>query len=319
MLQQMTNFNVTVPSNGSMKYFPDNRADHFKNQLAREIILQGDWEVALSEIHYPNTWKNLDEEGLIQLIIYRTDDKGNTKLERTAKPDGSSEIKFDFKLRHGGNKLSIVASALTDKRKAVAQSCDFIYIFIKAGNYDSVEEVLSIFNRAVRNAVFPLAANQAQPFDVVLRADYDKITKLITLFSDYNMLDMIYYRENDAARILGLDPITENEKYKHIAVLMHTYLTKPPILDTGSSFYIYTDIIDSEHVGDTLAPLLRAISTSGNKHQMTNHIFEREYYKRVNRNLIQALEIQIKKPTGESMKFQYGSVICVLHFKKVSF
>jgi hypothetical protein len=90
-----------------------------------------------------------------------------------------------------------------------------------------------------------------------------------------------------------------------------------PILDSLSSLYIYTDIIEEENVGDSLVPLLRAINVTGKTGERVHEVFERVYYKRVNRNLIQSMEIQLNKPTGEDVNFAFGSVICILHFRKV--
>lgn len=46
-------FYVTLPSDSSMKLFPDNKTTHFISQLPRNLTLQGEWTVALVEIEYP--------------------------------------------------------------------------------------------------------------------------------------------------------------------------------------------------------------------------------------------------------------------------
>ena len=50
---------MTLPSNSSADYFPDNTASTFKTQLPKQIDLEGEWEVGLSEIQYQHTWYNL--------------------------------------------------------------------------------------------------------------------------------------------------------------------------------------------------------------------------------------------------------------------
>ena len=66
-----TQFYLTLPSNSSMKYFPDNTVANFKVKLAETIELTGDWEVALSEFNYPHTWSTI-REGNRQTFIYNT-------------------------------------------------------------------------------------------------------------------------------------------------------------------------------------------------------------------------------------------------------
>ena len=54
-------FYVTLPSNSSMQYFPDNKTSNFVTKLSRTLQLDGEWEVGLAEIDYPHTWYNVHE------------------------------------------------------------------------------------------------------------------------------------------------------------------------------------------------------------------------------------------------------------------
>ena len=51
-------FYLTLPSNdGSLKYFPDNKNNSWKNRLDKRIDLEGEWEVGLSSISLPHDSK----------------------------------------------------------------------------------------------------------------------------------------------------------------------------------------------------------------------------------------------------------------------
>ena len=52
-------FYVTLPSNSSMQYFPDNKTSNLVAKLSRTPQLDGEWEVGLAEIVYPHTWYNI--------------------------------------------------------------------------------------------------------------------------------------------------------------------------------------------------------------------------------------------------------------------
>ena len=65
-------FYVTLPSNSSMKYFPDNKTSNFFIKLSRTLQLDGEWEVGLAEIVYPHTWYNICE-GKNSVEIYAPD------------------------------------------------------------------------------------------------------------------------------------------------------------------------------------------------------------------------------------------------------
>lgn len=62
-------FYLTLPSNSSMDYYPDNKAENYITHLPGSIQLDGGvWEVALVEAHYPNTFQALGEGDLIRVI-----------------------------------------------------------------------------------------------------------------------------------------------------------------------------------------------------------------------------------------------------------
>lgn len=58
----MKNFYMTLLSNSSMDYYPENRTSSFTVQLPRYMYLDGLWEVALTEIQYPYTFSNVESD-----------------------------------------------------------------------------------------------------------------------------------------------------------------------------------------------------------------------------------------------------------------
>jgi hypothetical protein len=52
---------MTLPSNSSMNYYPENTLAIYKTKLPQLFDLEGEWEVGLSEIQFPITWYNLAE------------------------------------------------------------------------------------------------------------------------------------------------------------------------------------------------------------------------------------------------------------------
>lgn len=54
-------FYVTLISNSSLDYYPENKTNSFTAQLPHYITLEGDWSVALVEIQYPFTLFNVTQ------------------------------------------------------------------------------------------------------------------------------------------------------------------------------------------------------------------------------------------------------------------
>ncbi|KAG8174224.1 hypothetical protein JTE90_016548 [Oedothorax gibbosus] len=61
MDNSISNFYVTLTSTASMDYFPNNTQSSYRTKLNTPLRLNGDWEVALSEICMPRTWFNIAE------------------------------------------------------------------------------------------------------------------------------------------------------------------------------------------------------------------------------------------------------------------
>ncbi|GFX38732.1 uncharacterized protein TNCV_1170621 [Trichonephila clavipes] len=73
-------FYVTLPSDSSMHFFPENKISHFKTQLPSPVCLNGEWEVGLSEIIYPHSWLNVNETN--NYFLYKV---GDGKISSTVK------------------------------------------------------------------------------------------------------------------------------------------------------------------------------------------------------------------------------------------
>ena len=110
----MADFYMTLPSNSSMEYFPDNKVNNFVTKLPKHIQLEGRWEVALVEVQFPFNFYTVNEgEETITLRLFeRPDDvikilispgyytnpptlitKINMRIEQDVGPD---RVKFEY-------------------------------------------------------------------------------------------------------------------------------------------------------------------------------------------------------------------------------
>lgn len=60
-------FYLTLISNSSMEYFPDNKTTNFSTKLCKPIILEGEWCVGVVEFQYPCTMFTVQEH---ENIVY---------------------------------------------------------------------------------------------------------------------------------------------------------------------------------------------------------------------------------------------------------
>ena len=57
-----SHFYVTLPSDSSAGYYPNNTVARFITKLPERIRIEGEYEVGLAEIIYPHSWYNIDNE-----------------------------------------------------------------------------------------------------------------------------------------------------------------------------------------------------------------------------------------------------------------
>ena len=57
----MESFTIELVSNASAQLFPNNTLGSFTIFLPEQLILDGQWEVAISEISYPSMYQNVTE------------------------------------------------------------------------------------------------------------------------------------------------------------------------------------------------------------------------------------------------------------------
>lgn len=84
-----------------------------------------------------------------------------------------------------------------------------------------------------------------------------------------------------------------------------------------TSFFVYSDIVDHQRVGDAHVPLLRVVKI-GDK-RPGEHItvsYTNPHYIPVRSRMIENIQIDLRDDLGQLIPFQLGRVIVKLHFKQ---
>ena len=82
------------------------------------------------------------------------------------------------------------------------------------------------------------------------------------------------------------------------------------------TLYVYTDIVESRIVGDTLAPLLRALPISGRHGDRVSARFTNVHYVPLLCSNFNSIEVDIRDDMGRRVPFEYGRVTVTLHFRR---
>lgn len=146
----------------------------------------------------------------------------------------------------------------------------------------------------------------------------------------------LFKKSEESDRILTFNAYGDNSTFSlafdgKIAVLLNAHLKKDylnteifnfyidfSIIHFIDTFYIYTDIIEDQYVGDVLAPLLRTVATIAENKYHISTIFENPHYVSLKHTRISTINISILDIFGRRIQFvdNYSRVLIKLHFRQ---
>ena len=251
-------FYITLPSNSSAKFYPDNTIANYRTKLPRSIHFNIPYEVALTEIHYPLSWDQYIDEDSVVTERYR-DGTGATELRKFIMP---------------------------------------------VGRYRSLEHLTEDITRRFKESKHP--TNERKHI-----LTYDPVINRVTVYAAYPSELMF---RGGLARMLGFKHAT----YTRIAAL--TVAPHPADLQAGVySMYVYSDVVQHQTVGDHHVQLMRAVHIDDSSKKFVTTVFARPHYLRVSKDHLDSIEVSVKTDQNENVRFTYGKVVVVLHFRPVKY
>lgn len=120
-----------------------------------------------------------------------------------------------------------------------------------------------------------------------------------------------------------------SEGLKDLLGFSKTNITLPPYqavrtdkplrlnLFVPDQLFIYSDLVSNVFVGDSLAPLLRAVVVDSEKSFGTtiSKSFESPHYVKLAKNYFNSIDINIRNSLGDLAPFQFGTVTCKVHLR----
>ena len=273
----MTHFYLTLPSNSSQQYFPENTMTEFTTKLSSSIELTNEWEVGLAEIMFPRSWYTIPKKGLtIEVDCPRCDSAlvlYNNKHE---------SLNFTTKIQ------------------------------IKGGYYNTMDELIQELNDAsVRAFAYTRDFSDGPIRPPVFEYKYTAKRTCVTL-----QVGMTLEFPPELETILGLDP-SQNPLSNITNDTLRIGGNYSSDLQAGiHALYIYCDLLQFTHVGDIKAPLLRVVYSGGEMNDVVTRYYERPRYIPLQKKNFDCVQIIIRDDLGEKIQFENGKVLLTLHFRR---
>lgn len=335
-------FLMVLPSNSSMRYFPDNTTTNFVTELSQTVHLHGEWEVALSEIQYPCNFLHVArDENVIKFVDIENDEK--KKKSPKIKPIESIRPSLAYKTVTPFEKEEearvYFASIAEEDDNAFTPKESVIPI----GIYRNIEELVSSLNSACKHAdshfYFEYRPEAGGKIGVWLNctptchlthhmALSDKLQRILgcatETFDKSISLVTLTLRKSTSDRILYTEIFYRagfiSEKTHNVGF----FATEPASLLRGipDKMFVYCDLCESYVTGDVRSPLLRIVPIEAHTDIFAygaNHVkyFSPTHYIPLRKTNFRTIEIDIRDQLGKKIPFEGGTLTVTLHFRRV--
>ena len=298
-----TDFYLTLPSNASMKMYPDNTLAHYITDLPQRIDLTGEWECGLAEIQYPHTWYNVTEED-VWFFLGEKNPTGLTPSTKLASGYYKGPVTLMNRINEGLDSMS------TDKTRAKL-------------TYNVITQKITLHMSS--DTVFTIPYHSALGPMLGFRKSVVTSPSVAAAAAAAAAIAPVSTRQYVHPRLGGTD-IGVTPSATVIIPPTHSPDAPYPFCKEADdvvsmtrgfdTIYVYTDVVESRIVGDSLAPLLRALPVSGSHGATVSDRFTNIHYVPLLYSHFKSIEMDIRDDTGRRVPFEYGRVTVTLHFRR---
>lgn len=320
-------FQITLPSNASCSYFPENLATNYNTRLVHPLDLQGEWEVAVMDIQYPCSWNNIANDTMVAFAAVPVDE---AKFEDAfpALPVQGDVMREQFQA-HLVRTLAMRAKSEDYNRYSVER--DNTRVLIRSGriphkyfnsNADICAWLVQLFNKKMSGL------GQGAQMGYVYEESTEKVTlyfektKKVEIWTNNSALfDMLGFTEYEKTNT-NFAPVNDDGKVDRqptqVYTLYHPFKSnKPARFPSIQSLFIYSDIIEPQMVGDTKATLLGVAPVEYQAEKVNYWPFNPPYYIPLAKTCFETIEILICNDRGNPVDFAPNAkVVCRLHFRR---
>ena len=293
-------FLLVLPSNSSMRHFPNNTTSSFSTELPHAIVLHGEWEVAISEIQFPCTFLHVrHNENVIRFVDVNPDEETNGPFTAKEAPIPNGIYNDIHELIKA---INIACKEAESHFYFEQQSASGGKVYISI-NCDEKCKLLHHIN-------FSDNLLRMLGFSAAISGNHHFYPKLAIRKPNSNET------EEKVFLTTGFDKKTGQR---------HTtgyWSTEPYSLWRAipDKMFVYCDICAPYIIGDVRIPLLRIVPIEISSHNYAfganmKH-FSFPNYIPLQRTNFRTIEIDVRDHLGNKISFEFGTLTVTLHFKR---
>lgn len=302
----MSDFYLTLPSDSSMDLYPDNTLSTFRTHLNPAVSLKHDeWEVGVASLSFPKEWYNLLNTKNVIRLKFQGWTANSMQTSDSCVVETHLPTDNYISVAHLLNVLNASLHELWNSKKVR----DFIY--------SPPQAVDDSYNTRVKLAK---AAESKGPYTSFKQDPQSKKVSLViehlAAYSLMRMLPRITLEiEGVLVTVLGWDGEIQEFYLDQLArKKMNTTIDAPNQAQLQMAmdvFYLYSDIVEPQRVGNIVAPLLDVFPSRKGYHRPSRIHYVPLKYARMT-----TVDMYIRTGMGNPVPFVHGKVVVKLHFRK---
>lgn len=299
----MSAFYMTLPSNSSMNYYPENTLSNYVTKLPQLFDLDGSWEVGLSEILFPISWPTVrEDEVTLDLLVWKKNMVGQFESYdwvNVSPPPGHYASPADLVKQINANierveyRKNLARFSFNEISKKI--TIRFDEKALQETMIDMSSSLAELLGFEWETIVSP-AAEERQPDDDASR----QRRQVVDEFRNYKLQSV----EDSGKRLRPANALSYTAS--HVCDLNRGFY----------SLYVYCSIVEPVVVGDVMAPLIRVVNIGGKEGTFVSRIYQNIQYVPIQTRQFDTVEIDIRNDAGEKISFERGKVVTVLHFRR---
>jgi hypothetical protein len=318
-------FTVTLPSNSNMDKHPTNKGSLYTVTLSSPLNFSGQtlnddtrWQVAMLSLHYTHNFFNFSKGCKLYFAMDKPADVTASETPLT-KGAVTTEITVDRGEYVGGETLTqwvserhVMAGALSSggmELLGMVQLPKHYYSSLQAMYADIVDKFEKVF--FLRYKLKLIVTKKNTGFLTLSLSNGGRLS----MFTDNSIIGTVLglqYTE------LSQDKVDSRMERGIVMYSLATVGTDIPRLKNLHALHVYADVVEPQHVGDIMSPLIGYVDVNGKPGDRINHICNPPIYLPVGRSYIDAIRVRITDEHGQNVMFAdlLEHVVLRLHFRK---
>ena len=274
---------LTLPSDSSMDWYPDNKISDFRVHLPHEFALEGEWEVGLVQLSYPHTWHTIPAKEL----------------------DGHVGILTDGEMRLFNTPLQVTPGFYETPEAFVAAINNAIQEVI----HSEMDE-LNICDNIELEGMCEIKHIDLQYNNITQKVKIKKSGGLVAM-------DLRLKLHPDLLFKLGFIPYDVNGERQYNWLKRGDASNSVVDLQSGfHNLYINCDLAQERVVGHTMTPLLRCIPISGKDGDIVLYEPRNIHWIPLKCSRFRTIHVYLNTDTGRRPPFETGKCVLTVEIRR---